>query len=59
MQARTLPLVKLFLRIANLWPLFMALLILDTAWKIAWQHAALSSSPIVQKFAGAALFQKG
>jgi len=51
--------VKLLLKIANVWPLFMAFLILDTAWKLGWQHAALSSSPIVQKLAGAALYQNG
>jgi hypothetical protein len=51
--------VKLLLRIANVWPLVVAFLILDTAWKLAWQHAAISSSPLLQKLAGAALFQKG
>lgn len=49
--------MKLILRIVNLWPLFMALLILSTAWKQVWQHAAASNSPILQKLAGAALYQ--
>lgn len=51
--------MKLLLKIVNVWPLFVAFLILDTAWKLTWQHVALSPNPLAQKFAGAALFQKG
>lgn len=50
--------VKLILRISNLWPLFLALLILDTAWTTGWRYVARSSSPFLQALAGAALVQK-
>lgn len=51
--------MKLILRIANIWPLFLALLLLDTAWKVSWQHLANTSSPILRALAGAALYQRG
>ena len=49
--------MKLILRIQNTIPLFMVLLILQTVWKLGWQHASHSKSPIVQSLAGAAAFQ--
>lgn len=49
--------MKLILRIGNLFPLFLALLILSTGWKIAWQHAAKSSNSVVRALAGAAAYQ--
>lgn len=54
----TLPSVKLLLRLENTVPLFMVFLILNTAWKLGWQHlASRSSSKATQALAGAAAFQ--
>jgi hypothetical protein len=51
--------VKLFLRIANLLPLFAALLIIGTAWKLAWQHVAARArrGSFASALAGAASYQ--
>ncbi len=50
--------MKLILRISNLVPLFMGLLIVGTVWKLGWQHlAANSRAAWVQSLAGAAAFQ--
>lgn len=58
---RSLTEVKLILRIGNIWPLFLALLILGTAWKVAWHHVG-NKAPAgswLSKLAGAALYQTG
>jgi hypothetical protein len=50
--------MKLFLRIGNLFPLFVALLIVGTSWKLVWQHlAARSRSRFWQTIAAAAAYQ--
>ena len=51
--------VKRILHIANLFPLFLGLLILSTLWKQAWQHVAnrAPSGSTASKLAGAALYQ--
>ncbi len=53
--------LKLILRIANIWPLFLALLILNTAWKIGWHYVAARSGGggFAAKLAGSALYQSG
>lgn len=52
--------MKLILQLRNLFPLFLALLILNTAWKQVWQHiAARGGTGVLAKFAGAALYQSG
>lgn len=50
--------MKLILRISNLFPLFLALLLVGTAWKLGWQYAASkSSAKWVQSLAGGAAYQ--
>ena len=52
--------MKLILRISNLFPLFLALLIVNTVWKLGWQHlGANAKSRWAQAVAGAAAFQSG
>lgn len=53
--------MKLILRIGNLFPLFLALLLLDTAWKQGWQHLAARTQPgsFWNTIAGAAAYQRG
>jgi hypothetical protein len=52
--------VKLFLRLVNILPLLAALLILDTAFKLTWQHAASRArrGSIVSALAGAMAYQR-
>jgi hypothetical protein len=51
--------VKLFLRLVNLLPLFAALLIVGTAWKLGWQYAASKArqGSVLAALAGAAAYQ--
>ena len=50
--------MKLILRISNLFPLYLALLIVNTAFKLGWQHvAANAKSRWVTALAGAAAYQ--
>jgi hypothetical protein len=51
--------MKLALRLVNLMPLFMALLIVGTVWKQLWQHVAASTGPgsVWSAIAGAAAYQ--
>lgn len=50
--------MKLILRIANVFPLFLAFLLVGTVWKLGWQHlAANSKSKVAQAIAGAAAYQ--
>jgi hypothetical protein len=53
--------VKLILRLVNLFPLFVALLLVGTLWKLVWQHVAHSArrGSVASSFAGAALYQSG
>lgn len=51
--------MKLALRLVNLVPLFMALLIVGTVWKQGWQHIASKAAPgsFLAAIAGAAAYQ--
>lgn len=51
--------MKLILRIGNLFPLFVALLIVGTVWRQVWEHVAAraGSQSVLGKLAGAALYQ--
>lgn len=51
--------VKLFLRLVNLVPLFAALLIVGTGWKLFWQHVAANArrGSVLSALAGAAFYQ--
>lgn len=56
-----IPVVKPILRIVNLFPVFLGLLILGTVWIQGWQKvaAATPSGSVLNRLAGAALTQKG
>lgn len=51
--------MKLFLRFVNLLPLFLAILLVGTVWKLLWQHVAVNAKrgSIGASLAGAAAYQ--
>lgn len=54
-----LPGMKLILRIGNVFPLFLAFLLIGSVWKLGWAQVAAWGGPnsLAAKFAGAALTQ--
>lgn len=51
--------MKLFLRFVNLLPLFFAILIVGTFWKLIWQHVASNAKrgSVAASLAGGAAYQ--